>query len=114
MNTHTYLLYTVCYVLTVVPPATKPAAMISERLSSPRLSQGGSAIPRNSSTVLQKSNSQLGLVKSQLSVPNVTHLESVESVKREEFELIRTLANTHCLLAEVSSHMYSYTACRPS
>ena len=82
---------------------TKQESMLSERLSSPRLNNRGSpkssfVLPRRtSSSLLQKSDSQ-AVTGNSLSDQSV----SVESVKREECGLVRVLANTHCLLAEVS------------
>ncbi len=74
--------------------------MISERLSSPRLSwsqRRGSIPPRRSSSF--KNDSLLVLAKSRQSVIDV--VSTPETVKKEECDLVRTLANTHCLLAEV-------------
>lgn len=82
---------------------TKQESLLSERLSSPRLNNRGSPkssliIPRRTSSfLLQKSDSQAIAGKS-VSAQSV----SVESVKREECDLVRVLANTHCLLAEVN------------
>ena len=87
-------------------PVPKSESVVSERLSSPRLNQRSSmTLPhRTSSSLLQKTDSQTTVSKSQ-SVGMASAVSSVMAVKREECDLIRTLANTHCLLAEVSIHV---------
>ncbi|XP_064381874.1 cilia- and flagella-associated protein 46-like [Halichondria panicea] len=79
---------------------TKSKCTISERLSSPRLSQSQrgsiSMAPRRSSSF--KHDSVLGMAKSRQSVIDIVSIP--ETLKREECDLVRTLANTHCLLAE--------------
>lgn len=84
---------------------TKSKCTISERLSSPRLSQSQrgsiSMAPRRSSSF--KHDSVLGMAKSRQSVIDIVSIP--ETLKREECDLVRTLANTHCLLAEVTGKL---------
>ncbi len=82
---------------------TKPKLSLSERLSSPRFAQRGNLLHQNSSFLLQTCDSQLANPNGRrVSLEDVSRVSSLEAVRREECDLVRTLANTHCLLAEVN------------
>lgn len=80
------------------------SSSVTERLSSPMLSQGRSSASskadRNSPSKAERVTSS-GLHQFQLANESSTHSHGEESRHREELNVIRTLAEVHCLLAEV-------------
>lgn len=76
---------------------------MTERLSSPMSSQAHSSASskadRNNSSKAERDSS--GLRQYQLTNESSTHSHGDESRRREELNVIRTLAEVHCLLAEV-------------
>lgn len=69
---------------------------LTDRLSSPLLSQGYSSVSSKPDRMTSS-----GLGQFQLTHESSSHSHADESRQREELGLIRTLAEVHCLLAEV-------------
>jgi len=84
--------FIIVHLLNISPlTVTKSESLISERLSSPRLSQKSSSVSKRTSTPF--------LAKSESTI--IAPGPSQQCLKREECGLIRILANAHCLLSEV-------------
>lgn len=79
--------------LSVLRTAMSRSSTIGERLSSPMLSQGRSSTSSRADRTTSDLRPSLRL--------SYTHAD--QSQQREELSLIRTIADVHCLLAEVRS-----------